>query len=570
MEFCKTCGEALNEEGLCPACYERMVKIMEQERTDDQTSPTQPKPLDISEEETLPVQPPAPIEHKAQNSLGGERKKQNALGGEHKAQNSLGDKPKLSKSKKTFFLSLGAVLVVLICAFCIGLLFPKKQPIPTEQSEPLPEFIAEEYSTIGTCGADVRWGFKEDSGELTIIGTGAMDDYKRSSSEGTIMPWKQLDVRSVKIYGISHIGSYAFSDCSLSSAELPNTVRTIGEYAFSGTLLTELTLPDSLEILGAYAFNSNRELSSVTIPSKLKTFGESAFCRCSSLSEIKVASGNDHFKVVDNVLFTKDGKTLLQYPAKMRQNSYSVPDGVETIGAGAFAGSNILTQVIVPESVKTISISGFQNCEKLTSIALPGVENIGEYAFDGCSALQSVTFGDKLKKISLCGFYGCTSLQDVTLPESLVTIEKSAFFMCQSLTSLTIPAATNDIYGGAFGFCTNLQQFHVAEGNTGVKSVDGVLFTKDGTVLIAYPCGKTGTVYTVPNGVENITYSAFSHTSHVSKVTLPASVCIIRSTAFSLGSVEELYYEGTAAQWDNILKEDGSGVEYLDVYVRNG
>jgi hypothetical protein len=104
-------------------------------------------------------------------------------------------------------------------------------------------------------------------------------------------------------------------------------------------------------------------LTSVTIPAGVTTIEEGAFFYCTSLKTISVHSANRWYKVIDGVLFTKDGKTLHTYPAG-RKTAYTIPAGVTTIGGYAFSGCS-LTTVTIPDSVTTIGEWAFYGCSKL-------------------------------------------------------------------------------------------------------------------------------------------------------------------------------------------------------------
>ena len=140
------------------------------------------------------------------------------------------------KTNKTTLLIIGiaAIVVAAVCAFLIGTrVAPKKQEqASVQQQEQIPEFIAEEYDQTGTCGLELQWGFREDTGKLTIIGTGKMDDYalvydEEAKKAFLSAPWGQLDVREVAVYGAENIGQYAFFRfLNLSCAQIGSNVKT--------------------------------------------------------------------------------------------------------------------------------------------------------------------------------------------------------------------------------------------------------------------------------------------------------------------------------------------------------
>ena len=138
-----------------------------------------------------------------------------------------------------------------------------------------------------------------------------------------------------------------------------------------------------------------------------------------------------------------------------------------------------------------------------------GMTTIGSYAFNVFSGLTSVT-----------------------IPNSVTSIGGSAFCYCSGLTSITIPNNVTTIGDLAFYGCSGLTAINVETNNQNYSSNNGVLFNKNKTVLIQYPCGKTGT-YTIPNSVTTIGNAAFCYCSGLTgALTIPNSVTSIEGMAF--------------------------------------
>jgi len=116
--------------------------------------------------------------------------------------------------------------------------------------------------------------------------------------------------------------------------------------------------------------------------------------------------------------------------------SVTIPNGVTSIGAGAFADSS-LTNVTIPNSVTKIRASAFMDCKRLTSIIIPSsVTSIETGAFNGTS-LTSVTIPNSITSIENATFYDCANLLSVIIPSSVAKIGNSAFGECPNLTSVT-------------------------------------------------------------------------------------------------------------------------------------
>ncbi len=196
-------------------------------------------------------------------------------------------------------------------------------------------------------------------------------------------------------YSVTVIGDDAFADCfSLTSVTIGNSVTTIGDYAFAWCdSLTSVIIPDSVTVIGDYAFYNCHRLTSVTIPDSVTTIGVGAFSECHSLTSILVAEENTAYRSIDENLYSKDGKTLIQYAIGKTDSHFTIPNSVTTIGDRAFADCYSLTSVTIPYSVTTIGDDAFAWCDSLTSVTIgDSVTTIGDDAFYSCDSLTSVYY----------------------------------------------------------------------------------------------------------------------------------------------------------------------------------
>jgi hypothetical protein len=203
------------------------------------------------------------------------------------------------------------------------------------------------------------------------------------------------DIQSVAIpRGVTVIRDWAFSECeSLSYVGLPEGLITIEMDAFLDcTSLTDITLPSSLREIGSAAFLFCN-LTKIDIPAGVEQIGNIAFVTYDSVfKEMTIDESNPYYTVVDNVLFTKDMETLVAFPDGIT-GSYTVPDGVKTIGNDAFYWATV-SEVVLPDSVTDIGMYAFAYAKNLENITIPeSVETIGANAFAQCDSLESITIG---------------------------------------------------------------------------------------------------------------------------------------------------------------------------------
>ena len=158
--------------------------------------------------------------------------------------------------------------------------------------------------------------------------------------------------------------------------------------------------------------------------------------------------------------------------------------------------------------------------------------SIGDYAFDGCTGLTSITIPESVTSIGRFAFYNCTSLTSITIPEGVTSIGDEVFENCTGLTSVTIPESVTNIGDYAFRGCSGLTGIWVDANNPAYCNDDsGVLFNKNKTSLICCPAVFSGT-YAVPESVTYIGWHAFDNCTGLTSVTIPEGVTRIEYDAF--------------------------------------
>ena len=191
---------------------------------------------------------------------------------------------------------------------------------------------------------------------------------------------------------------------------------------------------------------------------------------------------------------------------------YSVLDD-GTVEITKYIGS--AEKVEIPEKINGKSVTG-----------------IGEYAFEYCENITSVTIPDSVTYIGYFAFELCENLTSITIPNSVTNIGRYAFGYCKSLKNITIPGSVTSIDSWAFIGCTSLTEIKVATKNANYVSVNGVLYNKNKTTIKCYPAGKKDKTYNIIDGVTFIDCGAFADCTSLTSVTIPNSVTDIGGDAF--------------------------------------
>ena len=164
-----------------------------------------------------------------------------------------------------------------------------------------------------------------------------------------------------------------------------------------------------------------------------------------------------------------------------------------------------------------------------------GITAIPDYAFAGCENLVDVVIPKTARTIGKCAFAQCVNLTQINIPEGVTSIADDTFLMCRSLTRLTIPDSVTTIEGNPFRYMS--AEIQVSPENPTISVIDGVVFNKDGTRLIACPCNKAS-AYEIPDGVLEIGIHAFQNCNDLTYVIIPDSVAAIEGNPFDYAQLE--------------------------------
>lgn len=337
---------------------------------------------------------------------------------------------------------------------------------------------------------------------------------------------------------IQLIGANVFANSGISAISLPENLIELGDRVFSGCVnLTEIILPESLAIINDYAFENCSavktiqlglgveyfgtaifmncvSLESASIPATVNTMVGNPFINCPSLAELDFNAYNRNFKMIDDVLFSADGTTLIFYHPNLTAESYKAPSTVVEFAAGAFYGAQF-KHFTLPENAKAIPDLLFYDAKNLVSVTIPmGVTSIGEKAFMGCISLEQVTINEAINSIDAYAFAGCTALNNVTFSprNTAYTIGAHAFEGCTALSEIDLPEGITALAPYTFAN-TGLITFILPNSVTDL-SAEGVFANNS----------KLQTITLHDNVGEMLGQKFFMNCTALTEFTMPASV----------------------------------------------
>ena len=314
---------------------------------------------------------------------------------------------------------------------------------------------------------------------------------------------------------VTEIKRASFANCkSLTSITIPYGVTKIRKQAFTHCInLLSITIPDSVTSIEDIAFECCHNLESIDIPDSVIFIGDRAFAGCDNLESIDIpdsvifignmAFAGDSLKEFKGKFASEDGRCIiingeLKAFAPAGLASYTIPNGVTSIGDGAFAGCNNLTSITIPNSVTSIELGAFYNCYNLESITIPdsvtsinGCNFFGKLKFNGRYASDDgrcIIINGELKAFASGG------LTSYTIPNGVTSIGDSAFMGCDNLTSVTIPNSVTSIGDSAFSYCRNLERIDIPDSVTKIGSqafmgcsyLEGNLIIPESVIEIEY------------------------------------------------------------------------------------
>ena len=315
----------------------------------------------------------------------------------------------------------------------------------------------------------------------------------------------------------------------------------------------DVIVPGTIEdlpvtVIGQWAFSRNNDLIHVTLPETITSIGMEAFSYCRNLESVLLG---DSLREVEGYAFYGCNRLL----------EINLPETVTTIGDYAFAGCLSLTQMILPPEVTTLEKGTFFECSNLETVFIGNaVTELKEKCFERCSSLLRIHIPAAVQTIAEDAFTYCSSLEEFTVdtdnenfmaPDgSLCNKELDTLYFCPGGKEGTydLPAQITTIGAGAFLGCIHLTDFNVDSENPNFSSVEGILYNKEGTILLVYPAGRLGPQI-IPDGTVVLADHSFNSCAQAPFFIFPATLTYIGSHAFwYCSSLTSLGFNGNAPE----------------------
>lgn len=273
---------------------------------------------------------------------------------------------------------------------------------------------------------------------------------------------------------VTKIDDYAFYKCiEITNVELSENLNSIGQYAFyKCTVLEDIVLPETLSHIQPYTFALSG-IKNLTFPNSITRIDDCAFEGCNSLENVYI----DNLESWCKLDFLDSNSFDVENPLYHAENLYIngvltteiiIPEGVTSIGDGAFYGFSGIQSVQIPKSVISIGIRAFGSCKNLKTVETKAQTAYLGDAFVNCIGLESIVIPNGVETISR-SFSGCINLKTITLPITVETILEDSFDGCSSLADV--------YYNGTESMWEDVSK--VYSGNEELIALPTIHYTKD-------------------------------------------------------------------------------------------
>lgn len=412
---------------------------------------------------------------------------------------------------------------------------------------------------------------------------GSNPEIERNESEGLAFTLSQ----DATYYILTGKGSCKDTDIVIPTEYKNLPVLSIGSEAFGYyDKVKSIVIPESVKTICDDAFSRCSSLKNVSIPDSITTLGSDAFWLCSGL-EYNVYGNASYIGNKNNPYLILIDAPLNITSCKINKQTKFIHSGafdfsnisdltfeensnLISVGASAFAGCKLLTNVALPNSLHTIGARAFENCTGLVNLNTGGASYIEELAFEGCTALENLFISDKIETVAENVFSNCGKLKyneydcayylgNASNPYVLLIKAKT-----KEILSCKIHNQTKLVFHFAFEECREMTNIILGDSLIGIGDYSFLRCTNLMSIVIpnkvinigksAFAECKKAARLVLGDSVKRIEESAFRSCNQIEYIIIPSTVEYIGEEAFFANYVlKNVYYKGTEDEWGKIV-----------------
>ena len=343
--------------------------------------------------------------------------------------------------------------------------------------------------TSGRCGENVFWNYDEESKTLTISGTGEMFDYNNN----TIRDLNNKPVKALGYYDLLYKVS---------------TIKII----------------EGVTLIGARAFYECNGLKSITIPNSVTLIRTEAFCGCKSLENVFYEGYKTNWKKIN---IWENNEPLL--------NANIICKELKDKCSG-ICNDNLSWQY--DPSTKTMTFNGkgelfFDKAGDYCGVPLPWQNTVDD------DDIEKIVISDGITYVNFSSFSDCSNIKEAYLGKDVKNFE-----------SVNLAFFDRNFYPNYKNFSL-FEKINIDPNNIYMTSIDGVVYNKNKTILICYPCGRKAAEYKILDGVKSIEPNCFSYSTNLEKISISDSVKTIGYGAFSNSGIVDLVIQDSVNLIEN-------------------